>query len=104
MLSKLLVSPHQLEFGVPKDMEAAVHAARIYLEHLRPGNAMLKLDFSNAFNSLSRLAVQDLAPQLLPLVMGLHPLFSLEIQLLNHAKVCSRMSPPILSYSWFTSE
>ena len=67
-------SPHQLGFAVPNGAEAAVHAARIYLQNLPSENAMLKLDFSNAFNSLSRekmfQAVRDLAPQLLPLVLS----------------------------------
>ena len=47
------LSPHQLGVGVKHGIEAAVHATRCYL-HNRVCNtdiAILKLDFSNAFNS-----------------------------------------------------
>ena len=32
--------------------EAAVHAARLYLQDVDPSKAILKLDFKNAFNSI----------------------------------------------------
>jgi hypothetical protein len=51
-LNKLTL--HQLGFGTPLGGEATVHAARCYVEHLSIGKAILKLDFSNAFNSISR--------------------------------------------------
>ena len=51
-VSKL--APTQLGFGVQHGAEAAVHAARTYLQDLAPGRAILKIDFSNAFNSLRR--------------------------------------------------
>ena len=44
----------QLGFGVPKGAEAAIHAARIYVQNLTPDSALLKVDFTNAFNSLHR--------------------------------------------------
>ena len=46
--------PRQLGYGTPLDCEAAVHAARCYLESLSPSfnKLMLKLDFSNGFNCL----------------------------------------------------
>ena len=58
------LSPYQLGFDIPKGIEAAVHAARSYLNkaHL----LLLKLDFKNAFNTLRRdkilLAVKNIAP------------------------------------------
>ena len=46
--------PHQLGIGTPGGCEAAVHSARRYLEALPPDHVMVKLDFSNAFNSIRR--------------------------------------------------
>ena len=48
------LKPHQLGFGVHLGAEAAVHAARVFLENLKSGQALLKVDFSNAFNTLRR--------------------------------------------------
>ena len=47
-------SPRQLGVGIPGGCEAAVHAARRFLEGLPVGHVMVKLDFKNAFNSLHR--------------------------------------------------
>ena len=47
-----LLAPYQLGFGVKGGVEAAIHSARIYLHDLAPDKLMLKLDFSNAFNSV----------------------------------------------------
>ena len=48
--------------------EAAARAARCYLENMSPGQAVIKLDFKNAFNCLRRdtvmAAVRDVAPEL----------------------------------------
>ena len=67
-----LLAPHQLGFGIPLGVEAAVHASHIFLHNLRPRHLILKLDFRNAFNCLRRdkmiAAVEQLAPELLPLV------------------------------------
>ena len=46
--------PHQLGVGIPGGCEAAIHSARRYLEALPPDHIVVKLDFSNAFNSLHR--------------------------------------------------
>ena len=55
-----------------KGAEAAVHAARLYLRNLHPNNALLKLDFRNAFNSIRRdkmlEALRRLAPCLISFV------------------------------------
>ena len=44
------------------------------MQNITPDSALLKMDFTNAFNSLRRdrmfLAVRDLTPQLLPLVIS----------------------------------
>ena len=70
ILSSLEVSlaPRQLGYGTPMGSEAAVHAARCYLESMSTSSnkLMLKLDFRNAFNSLRRdkmlFSVSELAP------------------------------------------
>ena len=43
------LSPLQLGFGIPLGAEAAVHAARKYLQDLSVNHSLLKLDFKNAF-------------------------------------------------------
>ena len=63
-----LLSPHQLGYGFSKGAEAAVHAARFYLRNIGSNKVLLKLDFTNAFNSIRRdkmlEAVQRLAPSI----------------------------------------
>ena len=67
-----LLAPYQLGFGVKGGVEAAIHAARCYLHHLTPGQAVIKLDFKNAFNSVHRDkilgVVLDLAPRIFQFV------------------------------------
>ena len=67
-----LLAPRQLGYGVKGGVEAAVHSARLYIHNLKPQQALLKLDFKNAFNSVRRdkmlTAVSVLAPDLLPFV------------------------------------
>ena len=48
------MAPTQLGFGVKQGTEAAAHATRRFLQQLRQGQALLKLDFVNAFNAISR--------------------------------------------------
>ena len=66
------MAPRQLGFDVRGGGEAAVHAARLYLNNLNPGKAVLKLDFKNALNSIRRdkmlEAVMESAPLLHPFV------------------------------------
>ena len=63
-----LLAPWQSGYGVRKGAEVAVHAARLYLHKRDPIKALLKLDFSNAFNFIRRdkmfRAVLELAPRL----------------------------------------
>jgi hypothetical protein len=49
-----ILAPHQLGVGVKLATEAAAHASRTYINNLASGQAVLKLDFNNAFNSLHR--------------------------------------------------
>ena len=49
-----LLSPLQLGVGVPNGCGAAVHAARRFVDSLQGDQALIKLDFANAFNSLRR--------------------------------------------------
>lgn len=48
------LAPSQLGFGVPLGAEAAAHAARCFLTNIQSNQALLKIDFSNAFNTLRR--------------------------------------------------
>ena len=67
-----LLAPVQLGFGIKHRIETAVHAGRLCLQNVQRGQAMLKLDFNNAFNTLSRdellRAVKEQAPELYPFV------------------------------------
>ena len=61
-----LLAPHQLGYGVRGGAEAAVHAARRFLHGMDQKQAIVKLNFANAFNSVRRdcvpSAVQILCP------------------------------------------
>ena len=63
-----ILAPHQLGVGVKLATEAAAHACRTYVNILTSGQAVLKLDFNNAFNSLHRdimlMAVNNYLPHL----------------------------------------
>ena len=63
-----LLAHRQLGYGVSGGAEAVVHAARQYVSNLQPGDAVVKLDFRNAFN-LVRMdkmlkAVKTLTPEI----------------------------------------
>ena len=66
------MAPTQLGFGVKQGTEAAVHAARRFLQDMQPEQALLKLDFANAFNAISRdgilRTVHDELPELFPFI------------------------------------
>ena len=49
-----ILAPRQLGFGVPRGVEAAIHATRIYLKNLPPHQALFKINLENAFNSIHR--------------------------------------------------
>ena len=73
MVKKLASS--QLGFGVQQGAEAAAHFARTFLTNLDRREAMLKIDFTNAFNMLSRDAMQasirEELPELYPFIESL---------------------------------
>ena len=72
-ISKYL-SPRQVGAGIAGGCEAAVHASRRYLENLQEGKVLIKLDFSNAFNSLHRgemlRAALERVPELYPFIFS----------------------------------
>jgi hypothetical protein len=47
-----ILSPLQLGVGVPGGAEAAIHAARRYVSQMPDSHVVVKLDFTNAFNTL----------------------------------------------------
>lgn len=61
-------TPRQLGVGTPGGCEAAIHSARRFLEDMPREKVLVKLDFTNAFNSLHRydmlLAIKDRLPEL----------------------------------------
>ena len=69
-----LLIPFQLGVGVRGGAEAAIHAARHYLETKSDDRAFVKLDFTNAFNSIRRDCVLEAVardfPDLLPYVLA----------------------------------
>ena len=62
------VTPSQLGVGVSGGCEAAVHATRRFLENMPDNFVVVKIDFSNAFNSIRRdsilAAVADSIPDI----------------------------------------
>jgi hypothetical protein len=46
--------PHQLGFGVRGGAEAALHATRQFMSKSTTPTTILKIDFKNAFNCVSR--------------------------------------------------
>jgi hypothetical protein len=52
VVAKLATS--QLGFGIQQGAEAAAHSARSFLSNISKGQALLKIDFTNAFNTLGR--------------------------------------------------
>ena len=61
-----LLRPRQLGVGVSGGAEAAVHVARQFLDKIEPGQAMFKIDFKNAFNSLRRDTMLETVRQNVP--------------------------------------
>ena len=61
-----LLSPRQLGFGVKGGAEAAVHACRRYVENMPHGHVFVKIDFTNAFNTVRRDVILEAVAQHLP--------------------------------------
>lgn len=68
--SSTLLAPRQLGFGIAGGAEAAVRAARRYVDSMEPGQVFIKIDFKNAFNTLRRDTILEAVakhfPELLP--------------------------------------
>src|SRR6218665_780341 len=66
-------APVQLGIAVPGGCEAAVHATRRFIGSMGPDQVLVKLDFTNAFNSLRRdvmlKAVRETIPELYPFAL-----------------------------------
>ena len=106
-----LLSPLQLGCGTPGGVEAAVHAARIYLQNMPPNNLMLKVDFKNAFNTIRRdkmlHSVLEFVPEIYPLV---HSVYCSPTHLFFGDHIVSStegvqpgdpLGPPLAQYSLF---
>lgn len=57
MEARSLLGPTQLGVATAGGAEASVHSARRYLTSINQTCGIVKIDFSNAFNSISRVAV-----------------------------------------------
>jgi len=53
------LAPRQLGAGAKGGAEGMAHAAQIYLLTITPNQALVKLNFTNAFNSLRRDVIQE---------------------------------------------
>ena len=70
-------APVQLGAAIPGGAEAAVHTARAWYDRNKgqPGKVLVKLDFKNAFNLVSRQAVLDAAAARFPALLEVHTCF-----------------------------
>jgi len=70
VVSTTLLAPRQLGFGVAGGIEAAIRAARCFLENMETGKLFVKVDFRNAFNTVRRDVILETVtnhlPELLP--------------------------------------
>ena len=66
---KSTLEPIQLGFGVDGGAEAAAHTAGRYIHELGQGRALLKIDFSNAFNSIRRDVILDAVQREMPEIL-----------------------------------
>ena len=68
--------PRQLGYGVRGGSEAAIHAAHYFLTNMGTDQAVVKLDFTNAVNSIRRdqmlKEVKFLCPAIYPFVYSVH--------------------------------
>ena len=61
-------SPVQVGVGVPGGCEAAVHAARKFVENMGADDVLVKLDFANAFNCLHRDHMLNIVKEFVPVI------------------------------------
>ena len=64
------LKPRQLGVGVKGGAEALVHGARQYLDNLPDDHVFVKLDFTNAFNSVRRDAMREAVLRHAPSLLG----------------------------------
>ena len=75
--------PIQIGVGVQGGAEAAIHASRRIMQHLPDGHVFVKLDFSNAFNSVRRdLLLRTAASHLPGIYRFIHASLSCDSKLL----------------------
>ncbi len=65
-----IMGHRQLGFGVAGGAEAAAHAVRCFLSNLSPNEVFVKLDFTNAFNSIRRDCVLEAVARFVPELMA----------------------------------
>ena len=89
------LQPLQLGVGTPGGCEAAVHATRRYMESMPDGHCVVKLDFTNAFNSLRRDAMLEGVQQRIPgIYKFVHLAYSQPTQLIYQGHIIwSRQGP-----------
>ncbi|PGH37799.1 MAG: hypothetical protein CRN43_19015, partial [Candidatus Nephrothrix sp. EaCA] len=85
----------QLGIAVPGGCEAAVHATRRFIRSMRPDQVLVKLDFTNAFNSLRRdimlSAVYKTIPEIYPFALQAYSAPS--VLRFGHLLLTSEMGP-----------
>ena len=68
-----VLAPHPLGYGVSLGSRSSCPSSTFFLHNLEPGQLIQKLDFRNVFNCICRdkmvAAVEELVPELLPLVL-----------------------------------
>src|SRR5207245_2636140 len=62
--------PRQMGVGVKRGAEALAHAARRYLDNMPDSHVLVKLDFTNAFNSVRRDVVREAVAANVPGLLG----------------------------------
>ena len=75
---KEIAFPNQLGVGTPKGAESAVHAIRSYIQNEEStGKVILKVDFKNAFNQISRNValrkIKNAVPDIYPFIYQCYP-------------------------------
>jgi len=64
--SAALLAPSQLGFGIAGGAEAAVRAARRYIDNMMPGQVFVKIDFKNAFKTPRRDSILEAVAKFFP--------------------------------------
>ena len=95
-----ILAPWQLGHGMSGGVEAAVYAAPLFLQNLKEDQVIMKVDFTNAFNSIPRdkmlCAVEKHIPELLPLVHSVY--CSSSFLPWGNEVLLSSGAPPIRTY------